>query len=251
MTRIFFSAIFSIAILNGIAQTKSKATSAATKPGVKTVTLSKTTQPKPATPKYKNASDSFCYALAVNIGRSFKAKGLKQFNGALFAQTIEHVLKSDQVDFTEDEMNQIINNYLDQLANEKAALNIESGKKFLAENKKKAGVIETSSGLQYIVLKEGEGVTAKITDKVKCHYHGTLINGEVFDSSVERNEPVEFPVNGVIQGWVEALQLMKKGSKYKLFIPANLAYGNRDMGPNLPADSTLIFEVEILDIIAQ
>ena len=122
------------------------------------------------------------------------------------------------------------------------------GEQFLAENAKKDGVKVTASGLQYLVLKSGSGPSPKLTDGVKVHYHGTLINGKVFDSSVERGEPISFPVGGVIPGWVEALQLMKVGDKWKLFIPAKLAYGEQSPGAGIPPNSVLIFEVELLGI---
>ena len=126
--------------------------------------------------------------------------------------------------------------------------NKAEGEKFLAANKKKTGVKTTSSGLQYQVIKEGKGATPKATDKVKVHYHGTLLNGKVFDSSVERGEPISFPLNGVIKGWTEGLQLMKVGGKTKFFIPSDLAYGARGAGGDIGPNSTLIFEVELLDI---
>jgi FKBP-type peptidyl-prolyl cis-trans isomerase FklB len=119
---------------------------------------------------------------------------------------------------------------------------------FLAENAKKEGVKTTASGLQYKVIKSGTGASPKLTDTVKVHYHGTLINGTVFDSSVERGQSISFPVNRVIKGWVEALQLMKVGDKWTLFIPANLAYGDRSPSPDIPANSPLVFEVELLGI---
>jgi FKBP-type peptidyl-prolyl cis-trans isomerase FklB len=123
-----------------------------------------------------------------------------------------------------------------------------SGDQFLAENAKKEGVKTTASGLQYKVIKSGSGPSPKATDGVKVHYHGTLINGTVFDSSVERGEPISFPVGGVIPGWVEALQLMKVSDKWKLFIPAKLAYGEQSPSPQIPPNSVLIFEVELLGI---
>jgi FKBP-type peptidyl-prolyl cis-trans isomerase FklB len=121
--------------------------------------------------------------------------------------------------------------------------------KFLAENRKKQGVVELPSGLQYMVLTKGNGDMPKASDKVQCHYHGTLIDGTVFDSSVERRQPAVFPVNGVIQGWVEALQLMATGSKWRLFIPSELAYGSHGAGAAIGPHSTLIFDVELLKII--
>ena len=130
-----------------------------------------------------------------------------------------------------------------------AKKNKEAGDKFLAANKKKEGVKTTDSGLQYEVLEEGDGKSPKPTDTVKVHYHGTLIDGTVFDSSVERKEPVEFPVNRVIEGWTEALQLMQVGDKYRLVIPSDLAYGERGAGGDIGPNSVLVFEVELLDIV--
>jgi FKBP-type peptidyl-prolyl cis-trans isomerase len=124
----------------------------------------------------------------------------------------------------------------------------ERGRQFLAENKKRDGVQETASGLQYEVIVMGTGVKPQATDKVKVHYHGTTIDGEIFDSSVQRGEPIEFGLNQVISGWTEGLQLMPIGSKYKLYIPDHLAYGDRGSGPVIKGGATLIFEVELLDI---
>ena len=128
------------------------------------------------------------------------------------------------------------------------AAQADAGAAFLAANAKKDGVVTTASGLQYKVLKSGAGESPKAADRVKVHYHGTLIDGTVFDSSVQRGEPAVFPVNAVIPGWVEALQLMKVGDKWQLFIPAGLAYGDRSPGPGIPPNSVLIFEVELLGI---
>lgn len=127
--------------------------------------------------------------------------------------------------------------------------NIEKGRAFLEENKKKTGIITTASGLQYQIITEGKGPKPTAADQVKCNYHGTLIDGTVFDSSVDRGEPATFPVNGVIKGWTEALQMMPVGSKWKLFVPAELGYGEQKRGDKLPGNSTLIFEVELLDIV--
>jgi FKBP-type peptidyl-prolyl cis-trans isomerase FklB len=130
----------------------------------------------------------------------------------------------------------------------KHAGNLEAGKKFLEENAKKPGVKTTASGLQYEVLKDGSGAKPTLQSKVKVHYHGTLIDGKVFDSSVNRGEPITFPLNGVIQGWQEGVQLMPVGSKYRFYIPYNLAYGERGAGANIPPYSALIFDVELLAI---
>ena len=134
------------------------------------------------------------------------------------------------------------------MKSEKATANLQAGEDFLAENKKKPGVVTTASGLQYEVITEGKGAKPKATDKVKCHYHGTLTDGTVFDSSVQRGQPATFPLNMVIKGWTEALQLMPVGSKYKLFLHPSLAYGDRQTGAVIGPNSTLIFDVELLDI---
>jgi FKBP-type peptidyl-prolyl cis-trans isomerase FklB len=141
-----------------------------------------------------------------------------------------------------------ISSYLQQLKADKIAKNREAGLKFLAENKTKPGVVTLPDGLQYLVLKEGTGPKPTINDKVKTHYHGTLIDGTVFDSSVDRGQPISFPVGGVIKGWTEALQLMPVGSKWRLFIPSELAYGDRGAGPKIGPGAALVFEVELLAI---
>lgn len=138
---------------------------------------------------------------------------------------------------------------LTKMNSEKASANLKAGEDFLQQNKNKEGVETTPSGLQYEVLKEGSGAKPKATDKVKCHYHGTLIDGTVFDSSVQRGQPATFPLNMVIKGWTEALQLMPLGSKYRLFLHPSLAYGNRQTGAVIGPNSTLIFDVELLDIV--
>ena len=138
---------------------------------------------------------------------------------------------------------------LNQAKTGKAAANLKEGEDFLKENATKEGIHTTPSGLQYQVLKEGAGPKPKVTDTVKCHYHGTLINGTVFDSSVQRGQPASFPLNRVISGWTEALQLMPVGSKWRLFLHPDLAYGDRQAGAAITPNSTLIFDVELLDIV--
>lgn len=137
---------------------------------------------------------------------------------------------------------------LNSAKNEKLAATLKEGEDFLEQNKKREGVVTTSSGLQYEVLQDGTGEKPKAADKVKCHYHGTLLNGTVFDSSVQRGQPATFPLNMVIKGWTEALQLMPVGSKYRLFLHPSLAYGDRQAGSAIAPNSTLIFDVELLGI---
>ena len=141
-----------------------------------------------------------------------------------------------------------ITDKLAQMKADKAAENLKAGEDFLAANKTKEGVVALESGLQYQVLKEGTGAKPKATDTVKCHYHGTLIDGTVFDSSVQRGTPAKFPLNMVIKGWTEGVQLMSEGSKWRFFIPADLGYGNRQVSAQIGANSALIFDVELLEI---
>lgn len=134
------------------------------------------------------------------------------------------------------------------MQNDKAADNLKAGQDFLAENKSKPGITELASGLQYEILTEGSGNKPSATDTVKCHYHGTLIDGTIFDSSVQRGQPAEFPLNMVIKGWTEGVQLMPEGSKWRFFIPADLGYGNRQVSAQIGPNCALIFDVELLEI---
>ena len=188
------------------------------------------------------------YSLGVNVAKSVKNQGLTSIDSKAIAQAFTDVFEGNELKISEQESNLILQDYFGKLAKEAQSTNVEAGQKFLAENAKRDGVITTSTGLQYEVLVEGLGDFPKETDQVTVHYHGTLIDGTVFDSSVERGQPATFPVNGVIAGWVEALQLMRPGAKYKLFIPSNLAYGERGAGGSIGPNATLIFEVELISI---
>lgn len=193
--------------------------------------------------------DKISYALGLSIGNNFAASGIKKVDFEDFMKGMQDVLNEAQPAMSYDEAKQVINDYFANLQAEQLELNKKAGEEFLAINKNKAGVVTLPSGLQYEILKKGEGKTPTATDQVKCHYHGTLIDGTVFDSSVQRGTPATFGVNQVIPGWVEALQLMPVGSKWKLFIPSNLAYGEAGAGQAIGPNSTLIFEVEVLDIV--
>lgn len=201
-----------------------------------------------AAPALKNAIDSFSYAIGASVANFYKEQGINNINAALLSKALTDS-KQGKMLLDENQTNTVIMNFMQSIKSEKASVTRKAGEAFLAENKKKPGVITTASGLQYSILKEGTGPKPSATDKVKVHYHGTLIDGTVFDSSVERGEPIELAVNGVIQGWVEALQLMPVGSKWRLFIPSQLGYGDNDAGPTIKAGSTLVFEVELLDIV--
>lgn len=193
--------------------------------------------------------DKVSYALGLSIGNNFQNTGIKDLQIEDFVKGLSDVLSDKKPAITYDEAKQVINEYFVKLQKEKLEINKKAGEEFLSINKGRAGVVELPSGLQYQVLKQGEGAKPTATDKVKCHYHGTLINGTVFDSSVERGQPAVFGVNQVIPGWVEALQLMPVGSKWRLFIPSQLAYGEHGAGEMIEPNSTLIFDVELLDIV--
>ena len=192
--------------------------------------------------------DKVSYALGLSIGNNFQNSGIKDLQVEDFVQGLNDVLTEAKPALSYDEAKQVINDYFMKLQQEKLEINKKAGEEFLTINKHKAGVVELPSGLQYEVLKNGTGAKPTANDKVKCHYHGTLINGQVFDSSVQRGAPAAFGVSQVIPGWVEALQLMPVGSKWRLFIPSNLAYGERGAGEAIEPNSTLIFDVELLDI---
>lgn len=193
--------------------------------------------------------DKISYALGLSIGNNFKASGVKDIDIDIFSKAILDVLKNQKPSMSYDEAKQIINDFFTKLQEEKLEINKKAGEEFLKINKEKPGVVTLPSGLQYMVLKKGEGKVPAATDTVKVHYEGTLIDGSVFDSSVQRGQPATFGVTQVIQGWVEALQLMPVGSKWKLFIPSNLAYGESGAGNSIEPNSALIFDVELLDIV--
>ncbi|HEY4149786.1 MAG TPA: FKBP-type peptidyl-prolyl cis-trans isomerase [Chitinophagaceae bacterium] len=197
----------------------------------------------------RSSSDSLSYAIGMSLANFYKQQGIKSVNTVMVDKAINDVLKNGKAVLTDEQMNMCITGYLQKEKTEKASLAKKAGETFLAENKKKPGVVTLPSGLQYMILKKGDGPIPTAADTVRCHYHGTLIDGTVFDSSVERGQPAEFPVTGVIQGWVEALQLMPVGSKWRLFIPSNMAYGDNQMGPKIAPGSTLVFEVELLEIV--
>lgn len=193
--------------------------------------------------------DKLSYAIGLNIANNLKSSGFANLSVEDFAEAVKTVYNGESAKMTDTEAKTVIQDYFEKAEKEKLTKNLEEGNKFLAENGKREGVVTLPSGLQYEIITEGTGKKPSATDTVSCHYHGTLIDGTVFDSSVMRNQPAEFPVNGVIKGWVEALQLMSEGAKWKLFIPANLAYGERGAGQSIEPNSTLIFEVELLKVL--
>ena len=196
--------------------------------------------------------DKFSYAIGLGIGQNLLSMGAKGIAVDDFAQAIKDVLEGNQTAISHTEARNIVNKYFAELEEKMNAANIEAGKKFLEENKKREGVVTLPSGLQYEVITEGNvGRYAKATDQVQCHYEGTLIDGTLFDSSIKRGQPATFGVNQVIPGWVEALQLMPEGAKWKLYIPSDLAYGAQGAGEMIPPHSTLVFEVELQKILSK
>lgn len=199
--------------------------------------------------KYTNTLDRVSYCLGLSIASNLISSGVKTIHTEAFTEAMATVFEGNMPEITPDEANKILQDYFEKLQHEKGGNAKAAGEKFLAENKSKEGVVTLKSGLQYKVLKTGNGNKPKATDTVKCHYEGRLIDGTVFDSSIRRKEPAEFPVNGVIAGWVEALQLMNVGSKWQLYIPSELAYGARGAGSSIGPNETLVFDVELLDIL--
>ncbi len=203
----------------------------------------------------KTQLDSAAYAIGMNMGKQFLNDSL-MLDTDILSKGINDVLYGDTTLFTDEQMRQAIMSLQSMLQERQQKAQAEAGKenkeigeKFLEENKNKEGVKVTESGLQYKIIREGTGKSPGPNDKVKVHYKGTLIDGTVFDSSYDRGQPLELSVNGVIKGWTEALQMMKEGGKWKLFIPSDLAYGNRQQGPKIGPNSTLIFEVELLEVL--
>ena len=199
--------------------------------------------------------DKVSYALGLGIGQQLAQMGASDLNIDDFADAIKDVINGNELKVPHKDAQTIVQEYFRQQEERINALRAEQGKaakaegeKFLAENGKKECVVTLKSGLQYEVLREGNGKKPKATDQVKCHYEGTLINGQVFDSSYKRNEPAVFPLNQVIPGWTEGLQLMQEGAKYRFYIPYILAYGESGAGGSIPPFATLIFDVELLEV---
>ena len=207
--------------------------------------------PTPPAPVLTNKLDSISYSLGVSIAQNISSQGLSEVNADNFALGVDDFLKGNVTKITPENANKMLNEYFVAIKNEKNKENIEKGKIFLTENTNKEGVVTLPSGLQYKILKAGTGAVPTLEDQVSTHYHGTLVDGTVFDSSIERGEPATFPISGVIKGWTEALQLMAVGSKWELYIPSNLAYGEKGAGGLIGPHATLIFQVELLSIVVK
>lgn len=194
-----------------------------------------------------NELEKVSYSIGINVATSIKSEGLDSINSFYISKGFQDVFENKDLAINIEESNKIIGEYFNKKQDAKNQRLAIDSKIFLEENKQKDGVMTTESGLQYLILSEGRGKNPTLNDNVTVHYHGTLIDGTIFDSSVDRKQPATFPLNGVIPGWQEALQMMSVGSKWKIFIPSELAYGESGAGAIGP-NSTLIFEVELLSI---
>lgn len=200
--------------------------------------------------------DKISYALGLGIGRQLLQMGANELSIDDFSQAIKDVIGGAESKVNDTEAQQIVQDFFQKQEEKQRAAAAEKGKtakvdgeKYLAENAQKEGVVTLPSGLQYKVLREGNGKKPKATDQVKCHYEGMLVDGTMFDSSVQRGEPATFPLNGVIAGWTEGLQLMQEGAKYRFFIPYQLGYGERGAGSSIPPFATLVFDVELIEVV--
>lgn len=213
----------------------------------KTAVKAKTAVAAPTT--LKSALDSVSYAFGTSIGASLKTTGLSSMNYEVLLKGLKDAFTGGKLILDQQQAQQCISEALTNANKGKFTANITEGKTFLEQNKKRAGVKTTTSGLQYEVLTQGTGAKpTSVSDSVLVHYKGTLLSGKQFDSSYDRGEPITFTLNQVIKGWTEGVQLMNAGSKYKLFVPYNLAYGERGYGPDIPPYSTLVFEIELLKV---
>lgn len=193
--------------------------------------------------------ENLSYALGMVIGHNLKGMGVKNLNATQFAQAVTDVLEGHATLLDDAEAQRTVTEFLQRQQAEAGKAVREEGERFLAENAQKEGVTVLPSGLQYVVLTEGTGAKPKATDRVKCHYEGRLTDGTVFDSSYRRGEPAVFPLNGVIAGWTEGVQLMGEGAKFRFFIPYQLAYGERGAGQSIPPYAALVFDVELIEVV--
>jgi len=199
---------------------------------------------------FKNSDDSLSYALGLEGALYYKQQGIKNLNSVMVKKAFDDVNNNKTPLIEKEKANMLIQRKLQEYMAAKAKAEKDAGEKFLAENKKRKGVITLPDGLQYEIIKEGTGEKPTDTSTVKAHYAGSLVNGTEFDNSYKRGEPLEIPVGGVIKGWTEALKMMPVGSKWKLYIPSQLGYGDQGAGNGvIPGGATLIFEVELLEIV--
>ncbi len=226
-------------------------------PSMICITYAQTKKPstKPATintpvKTILSSNDSLSYAMGVQTAEYYKSQGAEKINTAMIKKAYDDVFNNKTLLISPEQCNMTIQNKLQEFMTQKVNTEKEASSKFLEENKKRPGVITLPSGLQYEIITKGEGAIPKATDTIKANYIGSLINGQEFDNSYNRNEPITIPVGGVIRGWIEALQLMPVGSKWKLYIPSDLGYGDRGAGGGaIPGGAALIFTIELLDIV--
>lgn len=244
MKKILFTLLIAASAATGYAQSVKKATPA------KKTTASRTVAKKPMAPPlaFRTNLDSASYALGLGTASKMKEGGISKLNFELLLQGFKDAFASRPPLITKEKAEKAVNNMMSNMAKEKYAAQLNEGLTFLEGNKKQPGIQVTASGLQYQVLTKGEGASPTATDTVSVHYKGSLLSGKEFDSSYKRGEPISFPLNRVIPGWTEGVQLMQPGSKYKFFIPYQLAYGEQGAGSDIPPFSTLIFEVELLKV---
>jgi len=242
MKKIIITLMLPLCAVAGNAQTKAKTGTA------KKTTATTKAAVKPTAAVFKTTLDSASYAFGNTMASSMKNDGLSSLNYELLIKGLKDAFGGASPLISQEKSQAAISNLFKTVSRQKHAPAIAAGKAFLENNKKKQGIQVTPSGLQYEVINRGTGIRPKATDTVLVNYKGTLTNGKQFDSSYDRNEPLSLPLNGVIAGWTEGLQLMQTGSKYRLFIPYELGYGERGAGTDIPPYSTLIFEIELLKV---
>lgn len=239
--------ILSVAMLAPVLAMAQTGKTGVKKPGTttKSATVVKATTAAP----FKTNLDSFSYAIGLNIAQNMKAQGIDGLNNNLVIRAFNDVFTGKMPAMDMNASNMVVQQRFQKMSEAKSSVEKVAGQKFLDANKKRAGVKTTASGLQYEILTAGNGPMPTDTNTVKVHYTGTLLSGKKFDSSVDRGQPIELGVTGVIPGWTEALKMMPVGSKWKLYIPSDLGYGDRGAGQDIPPGATLIFEVELLSIV--
>lgn len=238
--RLIFIGVGVLATLSTFAQTKKKIS--------QIHTAAKKHNPVTRTIVLKNQFDSLSYAIGISMAKFYREQGVENLNIPVLNKAIEDGLHGDSTLLSDNEAVAVMSQTAQRMSEKKAEGNIKAGEEFLEKNKRDATVIVLADGLQYKILTPGTGAKPTLQDTVKVHYTGKLIDGTVFDSSVDRGEPLDIPVSGVIKGWTEALQLMPVGSKWRLYIPSSLAYGNRQAGPVIKPGSALVFDVELISI---
>lgn len=199
-------------------------------------------------PILKNGNDSLSYAIGMSVGNTLQSQGVDKINSTVFMQALNDALASKALLFDENTAQMTIQEKLQEYTNKKVKVEKDKGRAFLEKNKKEPGVTELPNGIQYVIIKQGTGIKPKLEDTIKVHYRGTTIDGTVFDESYGRGEPIEFPLDNLIEGWKQTLVLMPAGSKWKIFLPSDYAYGDYGQGPKIPGGAMLIFELELLDV---